>query len=582
MIDIYQTFKPTRRTYHHLATATPINYHHRDFLSPLTYICSPADNTEARDQFGAGAPLAEKNPFALKDDGTLLYPELDNLAKTTVAYDNFYATKDIGEGPGQVSSNELGRVLNRLWEWSMIRRDFTSSCVVDPKSTTHCIGQSMPECERLTFETPLSEIQRAIHNQYLQGFINDMISSQAKEKSKDQAFFLSPRSTRMMNLATISPLFAAASDIVKAKVTIEDDNSAEFHRKGGEVPDEDNEEENAERIAQEIDILEAVMEDAADDAYDGDDDGGDDAKSRKRKKLVESPDMKQYRQLFLAGDWYGWIFKLMMDIYQTFKTDGRQHFIEAIQGFYPDQIEQLDEPRSKIAQRLVRILLRASPKLSLLRANIGQGLFVDDSKSLVFASTSWEQQVYTVVLRLLGYASSSVLATMKAEEKQHIIDGFNAPVKRWTELGFLGVDQAKDVEVLVMSYHLNSGYSLHENCHIVHLPTPAPSLPVRAQAIGRVVRFGAKHKCFVYSYITPDSYNTTQLAQVFVNQSAITAAMMVRAEALDVDAGPGQLRWTDDALSHMHGYNGNYLVSDWDTAEFNLIKTASLLDDPHR
>jgi hypothetical protein len=117
---------------------------------------------------------------------------------------------------------------------------------------------------------------------------------------------------------------------------------------------------------------------------------------------------------------------------------------------------------------------RSSIELRTMFGIIGEQLDTLDEKSVIFADSPFEQQLYVTVLRLFNVKAEGILATMAQADKENLIREFQSPLARWNRPGFYDV-LAVDIEVIVLSYYVNSGLNLHNHCRNLHAPSPPPS-----------------------------------------------------------------------------------------------------------
>ncbi|KAJ4371091.1 hypothetical protein N0V86_008786 [Didymella sp. IMI 355093] len=170
-------------------------------------------------------------------------------------------------------------------------------------------------------------------------------------------------------------------------------------------------------------------------------------KRRKRRvRMVESPDAKEYRRLFETKDTAGFLRKLVLDINEGAENmDPPQH-----KQIFGDQ-----DPEKMGPKAMATLLIRSSCRIMAMFSAISDQVDQRNEKALIFAANPWEQMLYVVLLRAFRYKADAVLATMKGEEKKILIDRFQSPLARW-EAGSGGINE-NDCEILVLSYYMNSG-----------------------------------------------------------------------------------------------------------------------------
>jgi hypothetical protein len=64
--------------------------------------------------------------------------------------------------------------------------------------------------------------------------------------------------------------------------------------------------------------------------------------------------------------------------------------------------------------------MRSSTRLAAMFAAIADQVDNRNKKAIVFALNSWEQQLFSVLLNIMGYKSVDYLATMKNDHKEDI------------------------------------------------------------------------------------------------------------------------------------------------------------------
>jgi len=133
----------------------------------------------------------------------------------------------------------------------------------------------------------------------------------------------------------------------------------------------------------------------------------------------------------------------------------------------------------------------------------------------------------TVILRLLSFKAEALLATHATTAKSELIPRFNARLSKHCAVGSAGyADSANDIEVMVLSYYMNSGLNLQYQCPFLHACSPPISESVWQQTCGRIVRFGQPSECLVLEYFVTGTFNQKQIAtatsNAFVSHAALT------------------------------------------------------------
>jgi hypothetical protein len=101
----------------------------------------------------------------------------------------------------------------------------------------------------------------------------------------------------------------------------------------------------------------------------------------------------------------------------------------------------------------------------------------------------FEQQLMTTILRRSSLFANALLAIMPTQDKEDLIARFNLPLLR-VHRPDSDQNHGADIEVIVLSYFVDSGFNLHLQCADLHCLTPPPSYPIYVQTVGRVARFG--------------------------------------------------------------------------------------------
>ncbi|KAL6702419.1 hypothetical protein ACN47E_002046 [Coniothyrium glycines] len=538
-----------------MLTATPMPYHYRDFTGLLSFLQSPWDGAVARDRIrGAGKhyDMANEgvlqNPYERNSANKALRPKDVRYCYTAAAFEKFVVQ------PG-LDPETAGPLLATVFEKFMIRRDYSSSCIVDHEGTKHTIGQSMRAVKRYNLRLENDSWWQWLHN----GLISEW-TGQVVCDSNTEAVYQNAAASRIMGLGAVSPLLLLARDIHQAKVPIEGDsvmrpiNSKIRSHRGLDPVSSDGEEEDEEHDDDILDLEDMDINDFGRGVRTSQGTPGRNESKEKKQEKMESPHLAKYRELFQKGDYHGWMSKLMQNIHDEALK---------LKGTTGEVYEFLFAHKKPLAQwtskQKVKLLMQSSSRLRAMFACISDQVDNLNEKAIIFALNPWEQQLYTVILNLMDYKASAYLATMKSDVKAKIISDFQAPLARWVEPAFNGL-RPTDMEVLVLSYHMNSGLNLHPSCHNIHAPSPPPSYSIWVQTVGRVARFGQAYDCVVISYIMPKTFNISQYSSMTKNAlytiSALTCT--VRPEGDGFAEIPGV---SYQALKHYHGFHDT-LVDD--------------------
>ena len=536
-----------------VVTATPIPFKHQDFSGILSFLQSPYDNVVARNRLDESLRDWPKllNPYEVDSNGNLVRPQDERYQFTSAAFDYFYCNV-------KTDFTDVGPALAKLWAKFMIRRDFSSSEVIDPLRTIHYIGSSMPRSHRFNMKLKNKPGYQTLHDYLIKKHLSNNVMPDPNNPS---TMILNGKSSRILNFAAISPLLLLAKDVHKAKVKATKPTVAH----GSHMTLEDSDSES----------------DTDDDVGDSDEEPGrsdfasDEEEDRdvrvqprkKRQKMVESLHAKEYRDHFTNGNDKAFMMKLMVDIYDNAQIEMGSSMQHSIFG--------QQHPKDMTAKALAAVFIQSSARLCAMFAAIADQLDNREEKALIFANNPWEEMLYVVLLRIYNVKADAILATMNNEDKQKVVEQFQKPLERWTRPGFKGVAPS-DLEALVLSYHMNSGLNLHYHCHNLHAPSPPPSYSIWIQSCGRIIRFGQEFECVIIQYIVEGTYNTTQMATVMKNALASISALMCKQDAFGTEVDQPLTRINTQALKHLHGYRGT-LIDDRNPL-FRLAEAAGDVD----
>ncbi|KAH8732463.1 hypothetical protein GQ44DRAFT_721741 [Phaeosphaeriaceae sp. PMI808] len=292
------------------------------------------------------------------------------------------------------------------------------------------------------------------------------------------------------------------------------------------------------------------------------------AKSKKGDKK-ESPHLIQYREYYEKGEYEQWFRKLMDDIYRNL-GDLKSGSADLT---FKQQIFRGRSPEQYQTNQLVRIFIQSSGRLCAMFAALADQIDNRNEKAIIFALNPWEQQLYTVILRIMNYKAFAHLAIFKGDHKAKIIQDFQSDLARWVDPGFEGVAE-NDSEVLVLSYHMNSGLNLHTTCHNIYAPSPPPPYSIWVQTIGRIARFGQPFECVVMTYIVTKTYNIAQYSTMMRNALTTIAALVCDVQGKD-ETMAGVTKVSFSELRHFHGYEDT-LVDDRENGFNELLETGKV------
>ncbi|KAF2462481.1 uncharacterized protein BDR25DRAFT_320692, partial [Lindgomyces ingoldianus] len=201
-----------------------------------------------------------------------------------------------------------------------------------------------------------------------------------------------------------------------------------------------------------------------------------------------------------------------------------------------------------------------------------------------------EQQLLVVILSLLDIKADAHISSSDVRHKDKLVQKFQRPLSQnlTNDPHSAGVLD-EDLEVLVMSYYMNSGLNLHYNCCNMHAFSPAPSSPIWIQACGRIVRFGQTKDCLIIKYYVKNTSNHRQIANATSNALAGISALIngynkregeVSVNIKGVKVVGDQISVRRDILNNFVMWNNKlYDLNDKETPK-GASTTAALLNDP--
>jgi hypothetical protein len=457
------------------------------------------------------------NPYDVGDDGSLLRPNDNRFRFTSVCFEHFLASsQDLGLLRGHVA---------QLFAKFMIRRGYAATCDVTPapcpftgkdEPFKHRIGASMKPATTVQLKMTLSPTLRHLHDTLIAPFLSLTNVSLNAEGHP----YINGKSQRILNLIAINPILALAAKILHVRIKKPDEGNS-LHAKQEKAKGKASLSSSSKATLLKHPGFASIPDPAvADHPGEIDEDGNDVSDSDK----MENPDLGIYTELYRGKQYLLWMRKLMEDIWVG--TEGNEATRKMI--FETNPNKPMIHPSKAPGRHLVHLLCRTSPRLSALMANVARQVDDNDEKAIIFAQNPWEQQLYAVMLRLLGYHSAAYLSVMKADAKNELIVEFKRDLARWHNPA-IHTTHSTELEVLVLSYHMNSGLNLHNACNNMHAPSPPPSWSIWIQSIGRICRFGQQRDCTVMLYYIPFTYNCTQMGTFMANALPTLAAYSAEA-----------------------------------------------------
>jgi hypothetical protein len=121
--------------------------------------------------------------------------------------------------PSTLAPGVMGRLL-QIWQYTMIRREYSSKCVIDPQGTVTRIGDNMPETDRRLIRTSYTKYWQGVYTHQAQKFRAHMSSKtpNASKSRSDPDYILNGRTVRILNFGSTRPLLFFANSIHNAKV----------------------------------------------------------------------------------------------------------------------------------------------------------------------------------------------------------------------------------------------------------------------------------------------------------------------------------------------------------------------------
>jgi superfamily II DNA/RNA helicase len=144
-------------------------------------------------------------------------------------------------------------------------------------------------------------------------------------------------------------------------------------------------------------------------------------------------------------------------------------------------------------------LIDGSPKLRILALILGEVVFKNDKKLIIWVSFPAEQILLYHFLQRFKLDAGAITADLSQKERRAVQRAFNEDKNR--------------CRVLVCSYAINScGLNLQSMCNHVVLWNPPLSDPIAQQAVGRSRRIGQRYTVLVYELFVQKSFNEKQLS----------------------------------------------------------------------
>jgi hypothetical protein len=131
-------------------------------------------------------------------------------------------------------------------------------------------------------------------------------------------------------------------------------------------------------------------------------------------------------------------------------------------GYYPKFFPTLPDKGDPAEGALLAThFLKHSIQFRPLIAKLTDQVVVSEKKALVYCQHPFEQQLVTVIFRLLSFKAEVLLATHASAAKMELIPRFNTRLSKHCAVCSVGyADLANNLEIMVLSYYMNSGLNL--------------------------------------------------------------------------------------------------------------------------
>ena len=147
-----------------------------------------------------------------------------------------------------------------------------------------------------------------------------------------------------------------------------------------------------------------------------------------------------------------------------------------------------------------------------------------NKKVIIFTLNPQEQQLYSVLINLIGYKSLAYLLTIKSNIKANIIRDFQSLLAQQAKPSYNSV-KLTNYKVLILSYYINSSLNLHITCYNLYALSPLLLYSIQVQSISYIAHFSQAFKCCVIAYIMLYTYNVSQYSSIIKNALFIITAL---------------------------------------------------------
>lgn len=206
--------------------------------------------------------------------------------------------------------------------------------------------------------------------------------------------------------------------------------------------------------------------------------------------------MKTFRRLILLGTWLGLDYcEQSMPSARTGKLLADPHTIwRLLQMCHQRDPEQFPMVDKRDHPALIAAVLRDSPKLRALVKVVSRQVLVQGEKAIIWVLFPAQQVLITKLFQLLNIDARALNRSLEYEARRDLIRDFQETTNKCM--------------VLIPTYFMGSyGQNFQFQCHNTHLFDPAPSDPIRLQAIHRCRRIQQLFYVIVVEYYLSYSFN---------------------------------------------------------------------------
>ncbi|KAJ4301959.1 hypothetical protein N0V90_004055 [Kalmusia sp. IMI 367209] len=556
-----------------LMSATPTPWRHTDIIGQLALIHNQHN-----------AELVLENNMS-RDTCAKLYTD-DCPEDLFAVARNRYGFSRASDGiEGKI---QAGVALKMIYEQIALARDCHSTCQVfyHPRadgSRTHCLGEAMPSSREVRLVCRFTKQHQRLYDMYATGHMKNL--NTVDNKGKTDQVLLNGRTVRILTLMSTTPLFHFAKPMHHVKLSEKDEDAMALAELEDEVMRDEDDASASEDSAQQPPSKKSRISNE-----------GSQASGKKSKKASKKGSKKAGKQAMKKG-------KAAVNDQtpkanphlQAYERDFdsrkdhlflRRFFRDIDEGMHTEYVsikkdeDRKDKPKQMFgptrpkpaeadpnnpadaireAAEYIALLTKFAPRIQSLFAVVGDIVVAQGKKQVIFCVNPLEQMLVAIALRVMGVKAHAILAKYGSDVREELTTSFNKPLRHWSATGSGAADNDGDgvgeVEVLILSYSMNSGLNLQAYCHNLLAFSPATSLSIWLQAIGRIVRFGQAHPCLIIQMFMDGTYNTRTVRTSVVNYLSTFAATLsdsALSEAFGVTLGKigGQLLLVNDELMH--------------------------------